>query len=39
MVGVEIVLGGDDGEMYGWCGCDGSEITDTAELQHFGFSF
>ena len=26
MVGVDIVLRGDDGEMYGWCRCDGPEI-------------
>ena len=35
IVGVDIVVGGDDGGMYGWCGCGGPEIADTAKLQHF----
>ena len=29
-MGLGIVLGWDDDEMNGWCGCDGPEIADTA---------
>ena len=25
MVGVDMVVGGVDGGIYGWCGCDGKE--------------
>ena len=33
LLGVDMVLGGDDGERYMWCGYEGPEIADTAKLQ------
>ena len=31
MVGVDIVVGGDAGGMYGWCGCDGIPFVDRVD--------